>query len=566
MAKFSLKETAGKVISYTKEHWSTPPTGRYMSIKEWVCYCVGGMGAYTATTLATLVGLVAGTYLAVALNINVWYISIVTVISNIIAIVRAPIMATIVDNVRSKRFGKFRVYLAYLALPFFLLIAGVAWVPALISFNTPITSPNSTYIWVIISYTVIYNILQFVAQLYTLGFTTIQQVISPSPEERTNLMSLGVFAYSLGPSIFNAAFPFIANLLFSYGGYSANGVHNIKTFLYIVPAFAALCVGLGLLVAFGTEERMVVPKAKQQKVLIWDGIKMVAKNKYFWLSQVNAITGTLPLLATSFTVMICSYMINNSAAQSLAITILGLAYNPGLLFAPIVIKKIGKKRLALFSNILIAVATVPMILLGFIANESNRVWVGVLMIIISFLVTVAQSFRMVCNSALTSQIYDYQQYKTGVRIEGWLSQFGAMITSAVGIGIAFITPAVYSAYGYTTDASVLYDVENTLGPIIGVMSIIGGSAALFGAIPYLFWDLSEKRHHQIMDILSVRAKLSDGVCDAEVAATLETRIENGEENVLDYFKTEEEPVLVAESADGTAVTDIVVEDTTTDAE
>ncbi len=552
MAKFSIKETAGKVISYTKEHWNKPPQGRYMSLKEWVCYCVGGMGASTAGTFPTLVAFTAGIYLAVALNINVWHITILTIIGNIIGILRAPLIASIVDNVKSKRFGKFRVYLAYLALPMFLLTAATAWVPALIAFNTPITNPNTTYIWVLITYAIIYNVLQFIAQLYTLGFTTMQQVISPSPEERTNLMSIGVFAYSLGPSIFNAAFPFLANLLFSYGGYNANGINNIKTFLYIVPIFAAICLGLGLLVAFGTQERMVIPKVAQQKVHLVDGLKMISKNKYFWLNLANGALGTLPLLASSFTNMICAYMINNSAAQSLAVTFIGLAYNPGLIFAPLVINKIGKKKLAIFSNLFIGVATIPMIILGFTATTTNAVWVGVLMLIINFLVIVCQGFRMVCSSAMLSQIYDYQQYKTRTRIEGWINQFGMMVTSAIGIAIALITPAVYSLFGYTTDASVLYDIEGSLGPIIGVMSIIGACAAVLGAVPYFFWNLDEKGHHRIMNILKVRANHADGLCDEETALSLEARIEAGEENVLDYFNNEQ-PALAVETADSNVV-------------
>ncbi len=547
MAKFSLKETVGKAVNYTKEHWNKPAEGRYMSIKEWLCYCVGGMGASTASTLGTILGMVAGIYMAVALNINVWHITIIGVISNIIAIVRSPIIASIVDNVKSKRFGKFRVYLAYLALPMLLLIIATAWIPSLIAFNNPITNPSATYVWILVLYTIFYNLLQFVTQIYSLGFTTMQQVISPSPEERTNLMSIGVFIYSLGPSIFNAAFPLLANLLFSYANQNANGINNIKTFLYIVPIFAAICIGLGLLVAFGTEERMVVPKVQQQKVNMVAGLKMISKNKYFWLNLINGALGTLPLLASSFTNMICTYMINNSAAQSVAVTVIGLAYNPGLLFAPLVIKKIGKKNLAIFSNIFIAIATVPMIILGFTATMTNAVWVGVLMIVINFLVIVCQGFRMVCGSAMLSQIYDYQQYKTGTRIEGWLNQFGMMVTSAIGIAIAFITPAVYSMFGYTTDASVLYNIEESLGPIIGVMSIIGAAAALIGAIPYFFWNLSEKRHHEIMDVLAVRAKFADGACDEETAKELEARIEAGEENVLDFFKTEE-PALVADGA------------------
>ncbi len=546
--KFSLKETAGKVISYTKEHWDTPPKGKHLNIKEWVCYCLGGAGAVTAASLPNNLNLMAGLQIAVALNINVWHITIVGIINTIVTMLLAPLRAAIIDNVRSKKFGRFRVYLVYLSLPLLILTTLCAWVPAMIAFNNPITNPNTTYMLVLVSYTVIYNILSLVNYLYATGFNMMQQVISPSPEERTNIMSLGTMAYSLGPSIINLLYPLLINLLFSYGGSSANGANNIKTYLYIIPIFTAAMLGLGLFVAFGTEERIVLPKAQKQKVKMIDGLKMSIKNKYLWINVASNFLGSFRLVATGYMAFACTYMIDSAVAMSIAITIVGFAYNPAFILAPFVIKKIGKRNMMMASMILSAIATVPLIFIGYMATDSNKVVFGILILVVHFIVVLSQSFAMIATSAMTAQLYDFQQYKTGQRAEGWLSQFQATLGTLLGLTLSWVGASIYSRYGYTSDASVLYNVEASLGPIIGLNAILGVASGVLAAIPYLFWDIDEKKHRQIMDVLQVRANFKDGLCDQEVANTLEARIEAGEENVLDYFK-QEEPAIVADGVD-----------------
>ncbi len=533
--KFSLK----KVINYTKEHWDTPPQGKYLNIKEWVSYCLGGAGAITAASLPNNLTLIAGLQIAVALNINVWHITIIGIINTIITIIRAPLLASIIDNVKSKRFGRFRVYLAYLALPLVILTTLTAWVPALIAFNSPITDPDTTYMLVLVSYTVLYNIMSIVNYLYATGFNMMQQVISPVPEERTNIMSLGTMAYSLGPSIINLLYPLLANMMYSYGGSEANGANNIKTYLYLVPIFTMITAALGLFVVFGTKERIVLPKAQKQKVKFIDGIKMSIKNKYIWINVASNFLGSFRLAATGYMAFACTYMIDNAAAMSVAITVIGLAYNPAFILSPFVIKKIGKKNMMLASMLLSSAATIPLIFIGFTATDTNKQIFGILILVVHFIVTLSQSFAMIATSAMTSQMYDYQQYKTGKRAEGWLSQFQATLGTLLGLTLSWVGATIYQNYGYTSDASVLYNVEDTLGPIIGVNAILGVASGILAAIPFFFWDINEKRHQQIMDVLQVRANCKDGLCDNDTAKVLEERIEAGESGVLSFFNKEE---------------------------
>lgn len=147
-----------------------------------------------------------------------------------------------------------------------------------------------------------------------------------------------------------------------------------------------------------------------------------------------------------------------------------------------------------------------------------------------FLVTLLNGVQVVTGPAMVAEMYDYQQYVTGRREEGFLSQFGVVITTGVGIATGLITPAVQKMAGYSDDASVLFD-SSVLGKIISTMCLIGIASAIIGTIPYLFWDLSEKRHGEIIDILKIRKKVEDEIITAEEGSAYEMRIKDGETNL-----------------------------------
>ena len=85
----------------------------------------------------------------------------------------------------------------------------------------------------------------------------------------------------------------------------------------------------------------------------------------------------------------------------------------------------------------------------------DKIVVGWSMFVLSFMLTLANSVQVVTNYAITAQQYDYQQFRTGERMEGFLSQFGSVLNTLAGIGFAFITPAINKHYGYVDDTSVL---------------------------------------------------------------------------------------------------------------
>lgn len=502
--------------------WNTPTEGKSLTLKEWLIYSVGGCGAMGATAFIQFYTLAYGVYIAAALNMSTMHIMYVGYATSIITILTSPLMSWLIDNTNTK-WGKFRPYLIVLPVPILVCFIALGQISAI-----------TNYTVMIILYTIVFNIAYFFNRIYTFAFSSLVQVISPNPDERTQVMSIGTFFTSLGPTLVSMIYPAVANYLYTEDKIS--GVNSLMATKVVAPIMLAVFFALGLVCAFGVRERVVLPKKYKQKQKFMDGVRKSVTNKYFWISNISSVLGVFGIVATSFTLWIILYMIfpslkeNGKAdaayfVQTIITTLVGDACVPGMLLAPWLIKKMGKRNLLIASNALTVVATIPMI---FIKNP-------IALLVMIYLVTFFNGFTIVVSPAIRAEIYDYQQYKSGDRLEGFLSQFGTMIITAFGLLTALVQPAVYKKFGYIDSTDVLYDNKVLLG-IISAMCLIGVISGILSILPYLFYDLKPNFHKKIMQVLTVRAKCEDGLCDEETRDSLIARIENGEENVLDYFK------------------------------
>lgn len=102
------------------------------------------------------------------------------------------------------------------------------------------------------------------------------------------------------------------------------------------------------------------------------------------------------------------------------------------------------------------------------------------------------------------------------------------------------------------DTSVLYNA-NVIIPILRMYCVLGVLSGVLGAAPMFFWDMTEKKHREIMEVLKVRASVSDGVIDASTGEELEAKLLGGEEDAWRVYMEEhgiEDAIKSAESEDG----------------
>ena len=114
----------------------------------------------------------------------------------------------------------------------------------------------------------------------------------------------------------------------------------------------------------------------------------------------------------------------------------------------------------------------------------------------------------VVTSSMQAEIFDYQQWKTGTRLEGFITQFGAMITTLAGMFTGLIVPYFYEHYGLKDDYNVLYD-EAVRTPIFNVLIITTIVSCVLCVLPMFFYNLKEKDHKKIIEELKERASAEE---------------------------------------------------------
>lgn len=477
-----VKNAVGDV----RAHWKQPAEGKYIPYKEFVAYSVGGIGVNTINSLFGYVALSANCLLVgSAYGIKPTHLAWMNIIMGIINLVKTPFISMLIDNTNSK-YGKFRPYLLYTGLPTAVLLCAMAFIPNDIAYTAKAALLGVTYAF-----------LMLFQSLYAQAFTSLAQVLTPNGEERTGLLSISMFIYSLGPSIINLLLPILAPL--------TGGMTDFKTYRVFFPLFSLIGLALSFITFRGTKEKIVVPKNYVAKVKFSDGIKPVAKNKYFWLINLYTILSGLKYGIGSILSWYCVYQIQNEPMLGVMNTILGTASVPLMLLAPLLAQKLGKRNVLIWTNLLRAAFCVVL----YFAMDST-----VAFFVFLYLATLTMGGDTVITTSMTAEIFDYQQWKTGTRLEGFITQFGGMLTTFAGMFTGLIVPYFYEHYGLHEDYTVLFNAS-VRTPIFHMLIVTTIVSCLLCVVPIFFYDLREKDHKKIIAELQARAAAENEELDAQ---------------------------------------------------
>ena len=493
------------LVSGIKTHWTTPPEGRYVPYKEIAAYSVGGIGVKFVIYTAWYIGLSATSLLAgSALGLKNGDLVKLTMIATVIGIFLVPLRGMIIDNTRSSK-GKFRPYLLYTGIPSGILLTGFAFLPfESMSYNQKL--------WTLF---ITYELLQLCYPFYDQAYTTLVQVMSPNSTERADVITISTFVYSLAPTILGFLVPILAGF--------TGGLEHINAYRIIMPIFGIGGALIGLFSYTGTKERIIVAKDYTPKVPFFKGIGAGIQNKYQWA---RSITGWLILLQGgigSVTTWYFYYGIKDVLGLSTQqqgvlngtlTTILGAAATPAMLLAPLLIRKVGKRNLFI---IYILGTTVSMIGIFLFIKQ---IWV---LFAFTWLRGFFTTFTLITDGAMNADVLDYQQYKTGERLEGLMAQFVTFIGTFIGMGITYLTNTVLmqNTYGLTNNYDDLYKASFR-EPISKGMILLAIVGYVLSLIPFItMYTLTEEDHEGHIGVLKIRAALEDYATGALSAGQLE---------------------------------------------
>ena len=561
----SLKQKAVDGISKVKTYWKNPPAKRYMPYKEIAAYSGGGIGAYMIITMGSACLLATNsTLLSSTLGVDPMDMYVMYVLAVIANIPLTGIRANIIDNTRNKA-GKYRPYIVSMAIPAAIICNILVWFPyAKLSDwlgDGMIFGETKAYVAKCAIIMFLNLLLHFFYYFFYDAYENLIHVLSPNSQERTDVASIKSVVYSFAPTVVNLFTPIIASNVFH------SNTTDIRVYRFLYPILTVGGLLLCMIVYKHTEEKIVQARTHVVQIKFIDALKAVAKNKYFWIIS---LAGWIGFLESAYAnVMFWIYNYGGACSgniYSLVITVYGNASLWGMLFAPFCIRKWGKKAVLIVTN-LFNILFILMLLPATKEIGNLTIW---LVLGCLYLNAFMGSFAHILNPSIQADIRDYQQYKTGERIDGMFA-----VVTTIGTVITLLTssvlPFIYEKNGLTKEnaalvtsnpevldrvlgdgktvgqilseqlangqdnynnaLSALYD-PNILLSLIKVLILVAAVGALMNVIPYIWYDFNERKQKSVIRVLKVRAMFEDygnGVLkDAELVEVIDV-IRNAKE-------------------------------------
>lgn len=545
----SLVEKAKAGLSKVRTYWKTPPLGRYMPFREIAAYAGGGIGAYFVITLGTACILGTGnTLISSTLGVDATDMYIMYVIAVLVNIPLTGIRANIIDNTRNKA-GKYRPYIVSMAIPTAIICTLMVWFPydklgALVGEGMWFGETRA-YVAKCALILIFDLILHFFYYFFYDGYENLIHVLSPNTQERADASAVKSIVYSLAPSIVNLLTPIIAQNIFQ------TNTTDVRVYRFLYPILGVVGILLCIVVYKYTEEKIVQARTHVIQIKFSDALREVAKNKYFWIISLASWIGFLESAYANILFWLYNYGGACSGnIYSIIITVYGNASLWGMLLAPFCIRRWGKKAVLVATNIFNILFILMMLP---ITTEISGATIWLVMGCL-YLNAFMGAFMHILNPAIQADIRDYQQYRTGERIDGMFSAVST-IGSVIALVTSSVLPVIYERGGinketaavvtsnpavlnrmlgdgktvgqilseqlangqdnYSNAYSALYDPDILLH-LLQVLIVVSAVGALLNVLPFLWYDFNERKQKSVVRVLKVRALFEDygnGVLD-----------------------------------------------------
>ena len=398
-----------------------------------------------------------------------------------------PVVGAVADRT-SSRWGRFRPYLLFLAVPF-----GVI---GILTFLTPPFGQTGKIVYAFITYA----LMMMVYSAINVPYASLLGVMSPDPADRNTLATYRMtFAY-LGS--------FLALLLFmplvnAFGGGNSGGpmlgwlTVPQAGWLMAVGVIAVVCVLLFLGCFALTKER--VRPVRQGKTSLKTDLRDLLHNRPWWILLGAGVASLVfNSIRDGATVYYFKYYVDETAVGS--ISFLGLPFVLsglylavgqaanilGVILAAPVSNRIGKRRTFMAAMAVASVLSVAFFWLG----KDQLVPIFILQALIS--VCAGSIFPLLWS--MYADCADYSELQTGNRATGLIFSSSSMSQK---FGWAFgtaITGWMLAQFGFQANA---VQSAETLQGIRMFLSLLPAAGAFLSLVFIYFYPLSEQKMRQI---------------------------------------------------------------------
>jgi GPH family glycoside/pentoside/hexuronide:cation symporter len=393
-----------------------------------------------------------------------------------------PIMGMIADRTNT-RWGKFRPYLLWMAVPYGVLACAMFITPAW-SQNMKIVYAYVTYILATMAYTAI-----------NIPYSSMMAVVTPNPKERTTLSQFRFFFAFIGMLLITT---FTLPLAKFFGANPSHPDYNPELgysqalgFQTTMMVFGGIAIVLLLITFLTTRERVNPPKG--QKSSFRDDLKDVSKNmpwiviflaSIFWLIHnmirngmvtyyFKYVNGEGSKILWSFSIGALKLDFDQTTTF---LTIGTFGMMAGVLLSTIIKKYFDRKSVIIFLSLASALINVAYYWLP----QDNFVVLGIANAVWSIVAGAMPVFLF----AMFADVADFHEWKFKKRATGLVTA-GIMFAIKMGVAVGgFLGLYILGQYGYAKDAPITPEIINGIKQLFSI--IPAGFILVCGIILFLY--------------------------------------------------------------------------------
>lgn len=440
-----------------------------LKIKEKIAY---GLGDTASNIVFQSVMLFLSFFYTDVFGISPAVVGTLFLVVRIFDAITDPLMGALTDRTNTK-YGKFRPYLLWLAIPF----AGIS----VLAFSTPDISEQGKVIYAFITYA----LLMIAYTAINIPYSALGGVLTADPKERVSVQSYRFVFGMLGGLIVTACtLPLVE--------YFGQG-DSAKGYQLTIAAMSALGIVMFLLCFAGTKER-VFPPPNQNSSFKKDLSALWANDQWRILSGAALFVLLGMVMRSTLAIYYVKYYLGKEELITQFVTVGMLGNILGCALAVFLAKHVCKVKAYIALQLISATICV---LSYFILPEQ---------VTLAFIAYFAWSFLLQMATPLLwakiADTVDYGQWKTGIRITG-MTYASVVFFIKLGLAIGGACAGwLLAYYGYQAD---IQQSEQAMQGILLSFTIFPALAFVVVALIMRKYTLVDTRVNQIQsELLTIK--------------------------------------------------------------